>query len=161
MGGSVKFIAAGVLIVAAVAYLIVSTTADTAHYFLTIEEVTAMGSDAIDRPVTISGAVARDTLVYDPAQPQVTFAIVQVPADPQAVARAGGAAAAVQAALDDSDAPRLEVVYAGSKPDGLTSGVQPILRGRLGRDGRFYAEEILLKCPSRYQEAAPARGESP
>ena len=161
MGKSTKFIAAVVLIVAAVAYLIVSSTADTARYFLTIEELTAMGPNAIDRPVTISGVVARDTLVYDPAQPRVTFTIVQVPADPKTVARAGGPAAVAEAALDNPHAPRLDVVYPGVKPDALASGVQPIIRGCLAQDGHFYAEEVLLKCPTRYQEAAPDQAGPP
>ena len=27
--------------------------------------------------------------------------------------------------------------------------------GELREDGKFYADEILLKCPSRYEEAVP------
>jgi cytochrome c-type biogenesis protein CcmE len=41
------------------------------------------------------------------------------------------------------------------KPDLLKHESQAIIRGRLGEDGRFYADEVLLKCPSRYQEAVP------
>jgi cytochrome c-type biogenesis protein CcmE len=29
------------------------------------------------------------------------------------------------------------------------------MTGHLGTDGVFYAEELLLKCPTRYEEAVP------
>ena len=70
MAGKAKFIAAGLLIVAAVAYLIVSSTGSTAHYFLTIEELQAMGNEASDRNITVSGAVLGDTISYDASAPR-------------------------------------------------------------------------------------------
>jgi cytochrome c-type biogenesis protein CcmE len=55
--------------------------------------------------------------------------------------------------MNDPDAPRLDIVYDDVKPDLLEGGVQAIIRGQLAQDGRFHADEILLKCPSRYQES--------
>ncbi len=150
-----KFIFAGLLIVAAVVYLIVSNTGSTARYFLTIEELRAMGDRAVGRSLTVSGAVLGDTIAYDPTIPQVTFTIVHVPGDPKEVERAGGLAAVLHAAVNDPAAPRLEVVYNGVKPDLLKHESQAIVRGRLGEDGRFYADEVLLKCPTRYEEEVP------
>jgi cytochrome c-type biogenesis protein CcmE len=150
-----KFVVAGLMLVAAVTFLIVSSTSSTAHYFLTVEELRAMGDGAIARPVTVSGVVLGDTLAYDPSKPQVLFTIAQVPADPKEVAQAGGISAVLRAAMDDPNAPRLDVVYDGVKPDLLDGGVQAIMRGHLAQDGRFHADEILLKCPSRYQESTP------
>jgi cytochrome c-type biogenesis protein CcmE len=161
MAGKTKFLIAGLLIVVAVGYLIVSSTGDTAHYFLTIEELQIMGDEALSRSITISGIVLGDTIVYDPTGPQVTFTIVQVPGDPKEVELAGGLAAVRRAAVDDPDAPRLEVVYDDVKPDLLQHEVQPIIRGRLNEDGRFYADEVLLKCPSRYEEDAPNQAGEP
>lgn len=157
--GKMKFIVAGLLIVAAVIYLIVSSTASTANYFLTIEELQAMQDQAAGRNLTVSGAVRGDTIVYDPGKPQVTFTIVQVPGDPQEVERAGGLATVLHNAVHDPTAARLEVVYHGVKPDLLQNEAQAILRGRLGEDGRFYADDLLLKCPSRYEEELPQQSE--
>ncbi len=159
MRGKTSFVIAGLLIVAAVAYLIVSSTNSTAHYFLTLEELAAMGSEATGRNVTISGAVLGDTIVYDSSVPRVTFTIVQVPGDPQEVERAGGLAAVLHAAVNDADAPRLEVVYNDVRPDLLQNEAQAIVRGRLEADGRFYADELLLKCPTRYEEGVPGQAE--
>jgi len=154
MAGKTKFVVAGLLIVAAVAYLIVSNTGGTAHYFLTIEELHAMGDEITGRNITVSGAVLGDTIVYDSSVPRVTFTVVQVPGDPQEVERAGGLAAVLHAAVGDPNAPRLEVVYEDVKPDLLQNEAQAIMRGQLGEDGRFYADEVLLKCPTRYEEDA-------
>ena len=155
MAGKLKFVVAGLLVVTAVAYLIASNTGSTAHYFLTIEELRGMGEEAASRNITVSGAVLGDTIVYDPSAPQVTFTVVQIPGDPKEVERAGGLAAVLHAAVSDPNAPRLEIVYEDVKPDLLQHKAQAIVRGRLGEDGRFYASEVLLKCPTRYEEDVP------
>jgi cytochrome c-type biogenesis protein CcmE len=159
--GKVKFAIAGLLIAAAMVYLIVSNTGSTAHYFLTVEELMALGGEAIGRNVTVSGAVLGDTIVYDSSVPRVTFTIVQVPADPDEVERAGGLAAVLHAAVNDPDAPRLDIVYEDVKPDLLQNEAQAIVRGQLKEDGHFYADELLLKCPTRYEEDVPGQVEGP
>jgi cytochrome c-type biogenesis protein CcmE len=111
MRGKMSLIVAGVLIVAAVGYLMVSNTGSTANYFLTIEELRAMGEQAARRSVTVSGAVLGDSIVYETAVPRLTFTIVQVPGDPKEVERQGGLAAVLHAAVADPALPRLEVVY--------------------------------------------------
>jgi cytochrome c-type biogenesis protein CcmE len=154
-----KFVVAGLLIVAAVAYLIVTSTGSTARYFLTIDELRAMGQDADGLRVTISGAVLGDTIDYDPSQPRVTFTIVQVPGDPREVERAGGLAKVLRDAVTNPEAPRIEVVYEDVKPDLLQHESQAIVRGELESDGRFHADEVLLKCPTKYEEGLPDQAE--
>lgn len=151
-----KLVIAGLLLVAAVVYLIIGTTGSTAHYYVTVEELQNMGDQALNRGITVSGAILGDTIDYDPTLPRLTFTIVQVPADPTEVERAGGQQAIIERALADPSAPRLEIVYNSAKPDRLEHSAQPILRGRLQADGRFYAQEILLACPSRYQGSEPS-----
>jgi cytochrome c-type biogenesis protein CcmE len=155
MPGRKTLTVAVLLIVTAVAVLIVTATRNTARYFLTIEEMQAMGGQAVGRDLTISGAVLGDTIVIDPTGPRVTFVIVQVPGDPQDVERAGGLAKVLDAAVQDPHAARVEVVYEDFRPDLLQHKAQPIIRGFLGDDGRFHADEVLLKCPSRYDEGIP------
>ncbi len=58
-------------------------------------------------------------------------------------------------AVNDPHRPRLNVIYDDSKPDLLQNEAQAIMRGQLGDDGRFYADEVLLKCPTRYKEDVP------
>jgi len=56
--------------------------------------------------------------------------------------------------MDPSRA-RMKVIYVGVKPDLLRNEAQAILTGHLGVDGIFYADELLLKCPTRYEQAVP------
>jgi cytochrome c-type biogenesis protein CcmE len=49
----------------------------------------------------------------------------------------------------------MTVVYVGVKPDLLRNEAQAIVTGSVGADGVFHAEELLLKCPTRYEEAVP------
>jgi cytochrome c-type biogenesis protein CcmE len=48
----------------------------------------------------------------------------------------------------------------GPKPDLLRNEAQAIVTGKLNEDGVFYAEELLLKCPTRYEEAVPQQADS-
>ncbi len=148
-------IIAGVLIVAAVAYLIVTSTGATATFFLTIDELAAMGEQAHGRRLSVVGVVLGDTIEDDPAVPRVRFTMAHVPGEAREVEHAGGPAAVLQAAMNDPTARRLVVVYDAIRPELLQHGAQAIVRGVLGEDGIFLADEVLLKCPSRY-EAEPS-----
>ncbi|NPV06585.1 MAG: cytochrome c maturation protein CcmE [Anaerolineae bacterium] len=157
MADKTKYLIAGLLVAAAALFLMLNSTGSSARYFMTIEELRQMGQEAGDRSFTVSGAVLGDTIQYDPSLPVLRFTIAQVPGDPEEVKRAGGLAAVLDAAVRDPNAPRLEIVYRDVKPDLLQHRTQAIVRGRLDEDGRFQADEILLRCPTRYQEDAPAQ----
>jgi hypothetical protein len=62
----IKFILGGLLILAAVVYLIASSTQASAEYFLTIDELNAKGSSVVDKNVRVSGAIIGDSITYDP-----------------------------------------------------------------------------------------------
>jgi len=151
------FIVAGLLLVAAVIYLIVSSTGSTAQFFVTVAELQAMGEEAMQRNITVSGAVLGETIVYDALAPRVIFTVVNVPADTKEIEQRGGLAQVLHDAVEDPNGPRLVVVYDSVKPDLLQNEAQAIVRGKMGADGRFYADELLLKCPSRYEEEVPAQ----
>jgi len=48
----------------------------------------------------------------------------------------------------------------GVKPDLLKNEAQAIMSGRINENGVFEATELLLKCPSRYEEAVPNQAET-
>ncbi len=153
--GRGKFLLGGLLILAAVVYLIVSSTIAGAQFFYTIDELTARGGDAVGEPIRISGAVLGDSIQYDAETLTLTFTVVNLPADAQLLEDEGGLAAALSAAVNDPTRTRMQVVYVGVKPDLLRHEAQAIMTGTLGEDGVFHAEELLLKCPTRYEEAVP------
>jgi len=153
--GRIKFIVGGLLIIAAVVYLIVSSTQANAQYFLTVDEVFVRGSELKSRDLRISGAVIGETIQYDPHTFNLTFTIANIPGDNNEIEAQGGLAAVLHEAVSDPARQRLEVVYNGAKPDLLRNEAQAIITGKIGDDGVFHAEELLLKCPTKYEEAVP------
>jgi cytochrome c-type biogenesis protein CcmE len=158
-GSRAKFLIGGGLIVAAIVYLIASSTQAAAQYYLTIDELALRGDSVLGRDLKISGAVDGDTIEYDAQTLTLRFTIANVPADLAEIEAAGGLAEALHQAVIDPAARRLEVVYVGPRPDLLRDEAQAIVTGQLGEDGVFYADELLLKCPTRYQEEVPLQAQ--
>lgn len=150
-----KFVFGGILILGAVVFLIWSSTAATQEYFLTVDELNAKGSSIVDKNLRVSGAVIGDTIQYDTQTLTLTFDVAHVSGDNAVLEKQGGLAAALHQAVIDPSRSHMKVVYVGPKPDLLRNEAEAIMTGHLGKDGVFYAEELLLKCPTRYEEAVP------
>jgi len=153
-----KFIIGGLLIVAAIIYLIVSSTQASAQYFLTVDEVNAKGTEVYDRDLRISGAVIGDTIEYDPQTLTLKFTVAHIPGDNAEIEAQGGLAMVLHDAVENPGS-QLQVVHNGPMPDLLQNEAQAIMTGKLGEDGVFYADELLLKCPTKYEEAVPDQSE--
>ncbi len=154
-----KFILGGLLILAAVIYLIASSTQASAEYFMTVDELNSEGPDAIGKSLRASGAVIGDTIQYDPQTLTLSFDVAHVPGDNADIEAQGGLAYVLHEAVTDPTRARIQVVYVGPKPDLLRDEAQAIMTGRIGEDGIFYADELLLKCPTKYEEAVPEQSE--
>ena len=155
-----KFVIGGILILGAVIFLIWTSTAANAEYFLTIDELNAKGSSILDKNLRVSGAVLRDSIQYDAQSLTLSFEVAHVPGDNAELETEGGLAEALHQAVMDPSRARMKVVYVGAKPDLLRNEAQAIMTGHLGNDGIFYADELLLKCPTRYEEAVPKQAGS-
>ncbi len=156
-GGRIKFIIGGALILAAIVYLIVSSTRANAQYFFTIDELFSRGQSAVGQNVRISGAVIGDSINYDQANLSLNFTVANVPADNKEIEAQGGLAAVLHAAVSDPSRTRMKVVYSGPKPDLLRDEAQAIMTGHIDANNVFYADELLLKCPTKYEEAVPSQ----
>ena len=154
-----KFIIGGLLIVAAVIYLIASSTSASAEYFMTIEEVRAQQNDIIGKSLRISGAVLGDSISYDPDTLTISFTVAHVTGNNDEIESSGGLAKVLHDAVREEGTPRLNIVYNGPMPDLLQDEAQAIMTGHIEADGIFYADELLLKCPTKYEEAVPDQSE--
>ena len=125
-------------------YFVSSVSSSSVEYFLTVNEALSK-DDFVNKQIRISGAVIGE----------LSFLIANVPADYEQVEQQGGIAVVLENAVNDPTRQKVEVVYVGEKPELLRNMAQAIVTGELHSDGRFYADEILLKCPSRYEEAVP------
>lgn len=150
-----KFIIGGLLIVAAIIYLIVSSSQANAQYYYTVNELLQQSDKLAGRQLRISGAVIGDSIVYDSQALSLGFDVVHISGDNQEIEQQGGLAMVLHAAVTNPDLPRLKVVYNGPQPDLLQNEAQAIMTGTLDKQGVFHADELLLKCPSRYEEELP------
>jgi cytochrome c-type biogenesis protein CcmE len=155
--GRSKFIIGGLLILAAVVYLIASSTQASAEYFMTVDEVSAQGQSVVGKSLRVSGAVVGDSIQYDPQSLTLTFDVAHVPGNNQEVEAQGGLAEVLHAAVVDPGRTRIQVQYSGPRPDLLKNEAQAIMTGQIGADGIFHADELLLKCPTKYEEAVPGQ----
>ncbi|MGB2911085.1 MAG: cytochrome c maturation protein CcmE, partial [Anaerolineales bacterium] len=95
------------------------------------------------------------TIQYDPQTLELSFTVAHVPGNNQEIEAQGGLGVVLHEAVTDPTRAQLQVVYNGPKPDLLRHEAQAIMTGQLGEDGIFYADELLLKCPTKYEEAVP------
>jgi len=154
-----KFIFGGVLIIAAIILLIITNTKAGAQYFLTVDEIKERQDEIINKDIRVSGAVLGDSIVYDTDNIIIEFDVAHVPGDNKDIEAQGGLAMVLHQAVNNPDANHLHVVYEGVMPDLLQNEAQAIMTGKIGEDGVFYASELLLKCPTKYEEAVPEQSE--
>jgi len=151
----IKFVLGGLLILAAVVYLIASSTQASAQYFMTVDELNAKSASLADKNIRVSGAVMGDTITYDASTLTLSFTVAHVSGDNAEIEKEGGLAVVLHQAVIDPKRSKLKVVYVGVKPDLMRNEAQAIMTGHLGADGVFHADELLLKCPTKYEEAVP------
>ena len=156
-GGRAKFLVGGLLIVAAIVYLIATGTQSAAQYFLTVQELNERGSAMVGEDVRVSGAVLGESIQYDAQKLELRFTVANVPADQEEIDAQGGLAAVLYAAVNDPNAARMEVIYSGVKPDLMKGEAQAIMDGRIDENGLFHADTLLMKCPTRYEDAVPSQ----
>jgi cytochrome c-type biogenesis protein CcmE len=151
-----KFLIGGLLIVAAVIILAVTSLRGNTQYYLTINELLSSTNHQTQN-VRISGVVLGDSIHYDAVSNTLTFTVANIPGDNATIEKMGGLAATLHTAAVDPSQQRVMVVYNGSRPDLLTNEAQAIMAGSLDSAGVFHASELLLKCPSRYEDSLPAQ----
>lgn len=148
--GRRKFFIGGLLMLAAVAYLIVGGTMSGAQYYKSIEELVS-NPDYAGQEIRISGAVIGDTIQYDPENLIIEFTVAHIPDQYDDLA------VALHESVNNPDTARLSIVVEGeAKPDLLQHEAQAIMTGVLDENGTFHANELLLKCPSRFQDTMPS-----
>ncbi|MBM4424575.1 MAG: cytochrome c maturation protein CcmE [Chloroflexi bacterium] len=156
-GGRMKFIVGGLLIIAAIGYLIYTSIGSTQQYFFTIQELKERGSSVVGDNVRVSGAVIGESIQYDAQALELRFAVANVPADQKEIDALGGLAVVLNVAVNDPTAARMEVIYIGVKPDLMKGEAQAIMDGHIDENGLFHADTLLMKCPTRYEGELPTQ----
>ncbi|MPZ14715.1 MAG: cytochrome c maturation protein CcmE [Chloroflexi bacterium] len=115
------------VIIASVAYLLVTALGSTAVYYVTVGELLADPSMQ-GQPVRVAGNVVPGSIQRDPASLLMQFE-----------------------ATDGSGT--IPVVYRGVVPDIFGDNVEVVVEGKYGDGGAFNAGTLLAKCPSKFESA--------
>lgn len=135
-----KFVVGGVLIIAALTFLIVNAMSGNTQLYKTVDEFYAEQSRLTGRDLRVSGYVLGDSIQFvqiDATTSRLEFDIVDNIANP---------------------GQRLHIVAENEPmPDLLQHEAQALVEGSADANGVFHANAggLFLKCPTRYEEAAP------
>ncbi len=125
---NLKFIVGGCLLIGIVILLIVQATMSTGAYYLTVSEIRDSGTSLVGQRVRASGQVVDGSENWDPQTITLRFSIT------------------------DEKGAQLPIVFFGPRPDNFQRAAEAIVEGTILADGSFQANDLLLKCPSRYEE---------
>lgn len=123
---NMKFVAAGLVLAAALAYLIFSGVQAQGMYYLTVSEALAGGTTT--NQVRVAGYVVPGTIEQDPKTLEASFVIADEGAE-------------------------LPVIYKGVLPDAFVPEASVIVEGRYVSGQPFEAKQIMTQCPSKYEAA--------
>ena len=135
-----KFIVGGVILLAAIVFLVINAMQGNTQLYKTVDEFHAEQARLVGRDLRVAGMVIGDSIQYtqiDATSSRLEFDIV-----------------------DDANNPgqSLHVVaYNEPMPDLLQDHAQALVEGHYA-DGAFQVNEggLMLKCPTRYEELDPS-----
>ena len=128
----VRLLLLGAALALAVGFMGYSAFPGNVRYYLEVSEFLAGAEYQDGRTLRVSGRLAPDTFQRAGGGTQASFQLVDKEGD--------GAG------------PRLAAAYDGVMPDlFFNPHSEIILEGRYGDGGVFHADNILVKCPSKYQ----------
>ena len=110
----------------------------TFQYYQTLAEFQA--SDAQGKPVRVHGYVALGSIERDVAKRQVRFRVVNAPPHETAAASS------------------MPVLYGTLEtPDMFQDGAEVVLEGRMADGATFVADNVMAKCPSKFEAKTAQR----
>ncbi len=127
MTPTVKFIVGGIVVAAVIGLLIATSFSGSTSDYLTVAEVKALGPEQ-SRNSRVSGAIVPDSVDWNTRELLLTFEV-------------------------EDETGQLTIVYQGPQPDMLVDAVEAVAIGKYDPATQvFEAEELLMKCPSKYEE---------
>jgi cytochrome c-type biogenesis protein CcmE len=127
MSSKIKFVIGGLVVVAVVVVLIATSFSSSTSDYLTIGQVKALGPDQ-PRSSRVAGKIVPDSVEWNTSELHLVFKI-------------------------EDGTGQLPISYRGPKPDMLVDAVEAVVIGKYDTTNQvFEADELLLKCPSKYEE---------
>lgn len=127
-------IVVGVVASAAILGFLVVDGLGSETYFYTVDEATAQQSSLVGDTIRVKGTVVEGSVDNYDDRVGRSFEISE-------------------------KGESIRVTYDQATPDTFDEGVQVVATGRLSKSGTLEADEVLVKCPSRYGEEPPTAKE--
>jgi cytochrome c-type biogenesis protein CcmE len=130
MNTTVRIVIVSLVVVASVAYLILSGVKQTGLQYMTVTELATVEEAPKAGGFRLDGLVAAGTIAYDQKRPRLTFQMT-----------------------DGKEA--IHVVYDGLMPDAFAEGRDVVVEGTFRHSDRtLHASKLVTKCPSKYESDA-------
>ena len=127
MSSSIKFVLGGIVVAVVIGVLIATSFSGSTSEYLSVAEVKALSPDQA-RNSRVAGAIVPDSVEWSTRDLHLTFEI-------------------------SDDTGNLAISYHGPQPDMLVDAVEAVVVGKYDPGSQvFEAEELLMKCPSKYEE---------
>lgn len=124
-----KFIIGGAVILVTIVYLMITSISSTGAYYITVSDLQNQPASSIGKKARVEGTLVSDSEDWDAVNLLLKFR------------------------MQDETGAQIVVSFHGSRPSNFTRATEAIVEGELLPDGTFRADNLLLKCPSRYEEA--------
>ncbi len=134
MSTRVKLMTALGIVVVILIALIWTAVVHASTYYLTVSELKQEGQSAIGKQTTVSGDIIGSSVNWNPSQSTLDFTV-----------------------KDTSGSAAIPVVFHGAKPDDFSNDWPVVVTGTLQKNGAFRAQQLLVKCPSKYQSQPQTR----
>jgi cytochrome c-type biogenesis protein CcmE len=122
-----KFVIGGVVVAVVIGVLIATSFSGSTSDYLTVAEVKALGPDQA-RDSRVAGEIVPNSVNWSTRELHLTFEV-------------------------QDDTGQLAISYHGPQPDMLVDAVEAVVIGKYDPAAQvFEAEELLMKCPSKYEE---------
>jgi cytochrome c-type biogenesis protein CcmE len=120
-----RYIIGGIIILAAVVYLLFLSFGDAVSYYVKVSEFYDRESELSDTNIRIAGVITAP-INWNTEDLNLDFYITE-----------GG----------DS----MAVAYNGAKPSGFKEGSSILVEGKYLSDDIFHASQLIISCPSKYE----------
>lgn len=129
-GGAPWYAVLAVVVALGIGLLVVTTGLGAETPFYTVDEAVAAEAVEAGARLRIKGIVEPGSVTGSPGEIGRSFAIAE-------------------------KGKSLRVQYDRALPDTFQEGMEVVAEGEVGDDGVLVADEVLVKCPSRYEGQAP------
>jgi cytochrome c-type biogenesis protein CcmE len=130
----IKFIAGFAVIIGCLLTLVVSSSKKMSLYYLTVTELEAKEVEFINTRIKLAGKVVPQSIIKSDGNRTVEFQIWE-PIGEQ----------------PNQFSNKRTIRYSGVVPDTFRDEADVVLEGKTHSDGIFVAENMLAKCPSKYE----------